>query len=390
MQPRFKHATRNRFTVTAETSASSRKTVLEAARTIRNSGWRGLTPRDTFSGMSAPPPTPLPPQPDPSEQFRQLLQFVRTENEAYRQASRQEAEAVRNVLSDSIKIVAYPVAVAGVFFTLLFGLAGWMGLRSWHDMKVAIRAQANQATQAEVKDMRQKIQRRLDDEFQDTKIRSTIQQAARDATTTVARPMIQGEVSRQVLIEQAVIRKSYSAQFENEFNRIRDFRAVVTVAIPPTLSDPGRFSQWGPTVYLKRGNDYISEFGAQQPSTEIASNTNAILEFVHQEDMFAPFKNALLNKRINSLDGINRLAINLTTDATKIDKLLEFLNGITSIDIQLVLNSVTLYQVHITQAQLKVSDEMRKSLASGSYTLEIPLDPSFFHNTEAEYKAANK
>jgi hypothetical protein len=338
--------------------------------------------------------TPAPPQPDPpSEQFRQLLQFMRDENEAYRKASREEAEAAREVLSDSIKIVAYPVAIAGLFFTLLISFAGWMGLRSWHDMKVTIRAQADDATRAEVRAMRQKIQHRLDDEFQDTKIKSTIQQAARDATTTVARPMIQGEVSRRVSIEQAVIRKSYSAQFENEFNRIRDFRAIVTVAIPPTLSDPGRFSQWGPSVYLKRGKDNISEFGAQQPSTIITSNTNAISEFVHQEDMFAPFKSALLNKRINSLDGINRIAINLRMDEAtqpKIDKLLEFLNGVTSIDIQLVLNSVTLHQVHITQAELKVSDEMRKSLASGSYILEVPLDPSFFHNTEAEYKAASR
>jgi hypothetical protein len=340
--------------------------------------------------MSAPAPTPLPPPPDPSEQFRQLLEFIRTENEAYRQASRDEAEAARSVLSDSIKIVAYPVAVAGFFFTLLLAFAGWMGLRSWHDMKVNIRAQAEQATRTEVKDMREKIQHRLDDEFQDTKIKSTIQQAARDATTTAARPMIQGEVARQVSIEQAVIRKSYSAQFEDEFNRIQDFRAIVTVAISSALSDPGRFSQWGPSVYLRRGSQNISEFGSQQPATVMSSNTNAISGFVHQEDMFAPFKIALQNKRINSLDGINKLAINLITPATKpqIDKLLEFLNAITSIDMRFVLNSVTLHEVHITQAQLKVSDE--NSVAGGSYTLEVPLDPSFFHNTEAEYKAAKK
>jgi hypothetical protein len=67
------------------------------------------------------------------------------------------------------------------------------------------------------------------------------------------------------------------------------------------------------------------------------------------------------------------------------------LNGVTAIDVQLVLNSVSLHQVHITQADLKVSDDMQKTLASsGTYTIEIPLDSSFFHNTEAEYKAASK
>lgn len=330
--------------------------------------------------------------PEPSDNFREIIRFLREENEAYRTASREEAEAARTLLTHSIRIISYPVTAAIAIFAGLLALAGWMGLRSFNEMKTSMRIEAEQATRAEVKRMQQRIDDQLSQEFQDTNIQSLIREAAREATATEAQPLIKTEVSRQVAIEKNAIGAAVSKQLESESNRIRDFRANLRIAVSSTLSNPGRFSNTLPSVYLTRKGSHVAEFGMSKRPTLLSDGTT-VLGFMHQGELYPPFQDALQNKRINTLNGINKLSLIFVvpSSADELNNLMEFVKGIESVRVELVLNGVPFHQVKIDKSKLTVPTDP-KSLVAGniaSYVVEIELDPSLFRNSEAEYKQAS-
>jgi hypothetical protein len=87
--------------------------------------------------------SPGPPVPPPNDQTRDLLQFLREENAASLTAVREDAEASRKLLIDTVKLVSIPV-------TALILVAGWFGFKSISDLKGALEAEARKSTQAEI------------------------------------------------------------------------------------------------------------------------------------------------------------------------------------------------------------------------------------------------
>ena len=145
--------------------------------------------------MSTPSqPVLQPPQPagtPTADQTRELLQFLRQENEANRTAIRGDAEANRKLLIDTVKLVSIPVGI-------LILIAGWMGFRSINDLKATLEAEARQSTQAEITRMQAEIRTRLGEQFQTPILQKTVRDAAVEATKTAAEPLIKNEVAVQV------------------------------------------------------------------------------------------------------------------------------------------------------------------------------------------------
>lgn len=78
---------------------------------------------DPVSGIGKRATVSFPPVPPFVGQTRELLQFLRVANDANRTAVRNDAEANRKLLLDTVKIVSIPVAV-------LIAVAAWFGFRS--------------------------------------------------------------------------------------------------------------------------------------------------------------------------------------------------------------------------------------------------------------------
>jgi hypothetical protein len=223
----------------------------------------------------------------PSQELRELMQFLREENAAFRSGTREEIEATRSLLTHSIKIVSYPVAVAIAIFGLLLAFISWMGLKSFQDLKKSISTQAEQTTRSEVGRMQNEVRDRLTQEFQRESIQRTIRAAARDATTTEARPLIKSEVSRQVhgavATEQAAVRKIATEQLENEFYWIRNFSVVSTINLSPPVGDVGTFTEFVPTVNLHSKSltfspsPDIAEFSLQRDATNMVMPNGSVV-----------------------------------------------------------------------------------------------------------------
>src|ERR1700675_5064859 len=103
-----------------------------------------------------PPPPPTPPNAD---QIRDLLQFLRTENEANRTAVRDDAESNRKLFLDTMKIVSVPLS-------LIILIVAFLGVRSISDAKALIQSEARTETKSEITRMQQEIRSRLDTQFQ--------------------------------------------------------------------------------------------------------------------------------------------------------------------------------------------------------------------------------
>ena len=126
-----------------------------------------------------------------SDDAKELLQFLREENEANRRAVRDDAEANRKLLLDTVKIVSVPVGI-------LILIAGWMGFRSIGDLKSTLESEAQQSTQAEIARMQTEIRTRLSEQFQTPALQQAVKDAAVEATKTAADPLIKSEVASQV------------------------------------------------------------------------------------------------------------------------------------------------------------------------------------------------
>jgi hypothetical protein len=135
-------------------------------------------------------PPPPPAQPNP-EQIRDLLQFLRAENEANRNAVRDDAESNRKIFLDTMKIVSIPLS-------LIIVVATFLGIKSIGDAKGVIQAEACRETQAEVTRMQSEIRVHLDQQFQTPTLQKLVKDAAKESTETSAAPLIKSEVAAQV------------------------------------------------------------------------------------------------------------------------------------------------------------------------------------------------
>lgn len=142
--------------------------------------------------MSTPAPA-APGQPGlpNSDQTRDLLQFIREENEANRKAVRDDAESNRKVFLDTMKIVSIPLS-------LIVLVAAFFGIKSIGDVKDAIQNEARRETQTEITRMQSEIRTRLDQQFQTPALQKMVKEAAKESTKTDAEPLIKSEVATQV------------------------------------------------------------------------------------------------------------------------------------------------------------------------------------------------
>jgi|ERR1039458_3066821 hypothetical protein len=137
------------------------------------------------SGQGAPDPPRLDPQ------TRDLLQFLREENDASRKAARDEADASRGLLRFTVWLVSVPIS-------LMIVTAAFVGWRSLEDIKHTIRSEADHETKAEIARMQGEIRTTLKEQFQTPTIRKTVEDAAIEATKASAGPLIKSEVAAQV------------------------------------------------------------------------------------------------------------------------------------------------------------------------------------------------
>jgi len=142
------------------------------------------------------------PNPDSLEPIRDLLTYLRTENISNREYLRDQADADRDLLTKTAKLVAVPLAV-------LIAVVGFLGFKSLSDLKSAIQNEAHSESKAEIarmqtetdaqiKSMQSDIRERLNQQFQSQNLRGIVMEAAKEHTQTTAKPLIQAEVGSQV------------------------------------------------------------------------------------------------------------------------------------------------------------------------------------------------
>ncbi len=131
------------------------------------------------------------PQPPAPDQTRELLQFLREENTSYREALRDEGEASRKLLLDTVKFASIPLAV-------IIAIAAGLGFQSLRDLKQTLQTEARRETKAEITRMQTEIHNTLKDQFQTPALQKMVKEAAGDATKTAAEPLIKTEVATQV------------------------------------------------------------------------------------------------------------------------------------------------------------------------------------------------
>src|ERR1700761_9360952 len=140
--------------------------------------------------------------PESSESVRQLLTFLREESASARDHVRTQATADRELLTNTIKIVALPL-------TAVVAVVAFLGFKSLSDLKETIQQEAHNETKTEItrlhtetesqiNAMQSEIRQRLNQQFQTDNLRIIVKDAARDQTQTSAKPLILSEVARQV------------------------------------------------------------------------------------------------------------------------------------------------------------------------------------------------
>jgi hypothetical protein len=151
---------------------------------------------------------------------RELLTFLREESASARDHLRNQATEDRELLTNTIKIVAFPL-------TAVVAVVAFLGFKSLSDLKETIQREARNETKTEIarmhietesqiKTMQSEIRQRLDQQFQAPNLRDIVKDAAREQTQNSARPLILGEVAKQVKsrvdAEQGSIRNAVTTQ----------------------------------------------------------------------------------------------------------------------------------------------------------------------------------
>lgn len=135
---------------------------------------------------------PIPPSEVPDNTER-LLTFLRQETAAQRDALREDAKANRDMLIGATRIIAIPVTAAIV-------LVGWLGWKSFSDLKGQLAASATEQIKTETLRMQSEIRKKLTEEFQTPNIQRTVKESAQDATQKAAAPLIKDAVTREVQV----------------------------------------------------------------------------------------------------------------------------------------------------------------------------------------------
>jgi hypothetical protein len=146
---------------------------------------------------STPPPGGNPPP--PHNDLTEILRFLSEESRKNREAMRQEASAVNELFIRASKIVAIPLAV-------VIALAGIFFYRSLGEMKQEMVNEGKIEAKLEIQKMEKHIDETLEAQFATDKIKTTIQQAAQNATREQAPALIKEVITPEV--KEAVARQS--------------------------------------------------------------------------------------------------------------------------------------------------------------------------------------
>src|SRR5215471_16735872 len=114
-------------------------------------------------------------KPQSADNLQSMFEFLRKESAASRDALREEAEANRRLMIQTVEFASIPISI-------LLVIAAYLGYRSISDVKQSIIAEAGRQTNAEIVRMRGVIDERLDEQFKTPNLQGTIQHAAREAT----------------------------------------------------------------------------------------------------------------------------------------------------------------------------------------------------------------
>jgi hypothetical protein len=275
---------------------------------------------------------PILPPSVPSQQLvvtADMLQFLRDESDKHRQAMRDDGDANRKLLKDSLQLVAIPL-------TVLIAVAGFLGFRSVSDLKQGIQAEAERQTKQEVSKMEGQIRDTLNSQFQSDKLRLLVKEAAKDATTHSAQPLIKSEVSSQVRIrvsaEEPTIRenvkKETQAAVQDMNGRIQgivesDVNSKVTSQVQPALIRLNqaeeleelitRMNSGDATAFdLIISNQYLNTLNPESRATAIGAARRVIHDaqsgIVMTRNFNTPMNHEQLVQLLNSPDADNRQA----------------------------------------------------------------------------------
>lgn len=190
---------------------------------------------------------------------RETFTFLRMESEAARNTLREESKANRDALLGTLKIIAYPLAA-------VIAVAGFLGWRSFSDLKSAIQTEARQETNAEIKQMQTEIHDRLNSQFQTPKLRTMVSDAAREQTGTVLRPLIVKEVgsdvARSVREQQPTIRSAIVTEAHKAVNGLTPtIEGIVQTHVNSTVDkavDAKISTEISPVLVRLQANEQIS------------------------------------------------------------------------------------------------------------------------------------
>jgi hypothetical protein len=176
---------------------------------------------------------PSPPTADSHSLDRELLTFLREESEANRKSLREEADSTRKLFSDTLKIAAIPLS-------LVIAITGFLGWRSFSDLKESIQNEAKQETQAEISRMQQEIRDKLKVQFETPQLKQMVQEAATNQTGQVLRPLIEREVSsnvsRSVKEQQPTIHSTIVSEAHREVDALRpNIESIVNTRVNSTV-----------------------------------------------------------------------------------------------------------------------------------------------------------
>jgi hypothetical protein len=177
------------------------------------------------------------------------MEFLRAENDANRRASRDDAEANRKLLLDSIKFVSIAVAA-------LIGVAGIFGYRSVSDLKDTLETQARQATNAEIARMQVEIRQRLEEQFKTPELQKMVRSEA-DAAMQSA--VTKAEKSVDPRLDELQRRISETGEISNAGARLRlGVRSGLDSLLEKAKSPNPYVSQYAKSTLTLIGADYDS------------------------------------------------------------------------------------------------------------------------------------
>jgi hypothetical protein len=197
-----------------------------------------------------PTDSPLPPAPQ-NDHTRELVQFLREENTANRGAVREDADATRKLLLDTVKFVSFPVGV-------LLLAAGFFGWRSFEDMKHTIESEAQRETKKEITQMRTEIEKRLTEQFQTPALQETIKEASKTIVVIAVNKEVGNLASRMDLLQRQI---AETGDISNAGARLRlGFRPALDTLVEKTKSPNSYVSQYAKSTLSLIGLDYESTF----------------------------------------------------------------------------------------------------------------------------------